>query len=178
MKIYYLILIIMITFFSCDVPKRQTVNKVELKNIYSNLKKDSVYKIFIGYHIVRRDNENYFMYRNLITDSSDFVVPNLTINREKELFFTQHPNARFQFDIMRNLGIKAVSTENYDPEKKRLEYSYTDGYDFANYELSFILSDSIEITHVNFDTIEYYRLIKNDYKILDKLSSNWFVLKR
>lgn len=178
MKIYYLILIIIISFFSCDVPEKQTVKKVELKNIYSELEKDSVYKIFIGYHIVRRDNENYFMYRNLMTDSSDFVVPNLTINKEKEAFFTQHPNARFQFDIMRNLDIKAVTTMNYDSENKRLEYSYSVGYDFTRYELSFILSDSIEITHINFDTTEYYYLIKNAYNILYQFSSNWFVLKR
>ena len=117
-------------------------------------------------------------------DSSDFVVPNFRADEgtkdynEKELFFKQNPDAKLQFDVMKKYGIKAVATHNYNPETKRLEYSDSLGYDFDNYGLSFMLSDSIEITNINFDTTEYFRLIKKHYTVLEKLDTNWFVLKR
>jgi hypothetical protein len=179
---YLITLVIITSFFSCDAPKQPTEKENNLISIYNGLKKDSIFTKFIGYHIVRRDNENYFMYRNLRIDSNEFVVPNLKAPigtkdyKEKELFFKNNPDAKLQFDIMRKYGIKAVSTLNYNGKSKRLEHSYHVGYDFNNYQLIFTISDSIDLTNINFDLNEYLQL--TNYMVKKKLDSNWLVLRR
>jgi len=181
----FLIIIVMITLITaCGEIKEPKIKKSDWINVYNELKKDSVFKKFIGYHIVRRDNENYFMHRNLMIDSSNFEVPFLNANegtkdyREKELFFEKNPNAKLQFDIMKKLGIKAVLTYNYNPETKRLESSQNVGYNFNLYELTFMISDSISISNINFNYNGYTQIIRENHNVIERLGSNWFVLKR
>lgn len=184
MKNYLVIVLIVSMITSCVEIKNPKVEKSDLANICNELKKENNFKKFIGYHIVRRDNENYFMHRNLMIDSSDFVVPNFRASEgtkdyeEKELFFKNNPDARIQFDIMKKLDIKAVITENYNPETSRLEYSENVGHDFHNYELIFAFTDSISITNINFDTNTYFKIIDKYFQVTEKLDTNWFVLKR
>ncbi len=170
---------------SCsEMFKEKGLERTDIINIYNELKKDSTYTKFIGYHIVRRDNENYFMHRNLMVDSSDFIVPNWKASegtkgyKEKELFLKNNHDAKLQFDIMNELGIRAVLTYNYNPETKRLESDENIGYEFDKYELTFMLSDSIEISTINFSFDDYMKIKSKYYEVTEKLDSNWFVLKR
>ncbi len=56
-------------------------------------------------------------------------------------------------------GIKAVITRNYNNETKKLEYQEYGGYDFNNYELLFMISDSINICNINFNSKNYFKTI-------------------
>jgi len=184
MKKQLIITIMFLLITSCsEMLKEPRIERDDIIKIYNELKKDSVFTKFIGYYIVRRDDSEYFfMYRNLMIDSSDFVVPNLKATegtqdyKEKELFFKQNPDAKLQFDIMKKLGIKAVFTDNYNTKTKRLESNDSVGYDFNKYKLTFAITDSIDIANINFDLNEYLQI--TNYTVEEKLDSNWLVLKR
>lgn len=155
----------------------------ECKNVYNDLVQDKNYEKFIGFHIVRRDNENTFFYKNLKTDSSEWQPPiqyhdDIQDLDKKTISFFEHcPEAKFQFDMMLKYKIKGVITSNYNVEGEKLEYREYEGFDFNKYELMFFISDSILVSHINFDFEKYYLLIKTNYKIIERLDSTWFVLK-
>ncbi len=183
MKKCLILMVIIIFISSCESPKKLKGKDFNATSIYYGLKKDSIFTKFIGYHIVRRAGEDQFFYNNLRTDSTSWQPSVLYRGDDKELdgrtelFFKKFPEARLQFDIMRKYNIEAVITDNYNPETKRLEYREFGGYDFSYYALSFKLSDSISINNINFDINEYFQIIKNNYKLIETLDSNWLVLK-
>lgn len=179
-----IVIVIIASISSCDVTKESNKKDIDFISVYNGLKKSNVYTKFIGYHIVRRDNENYFMYRDLKIDSGSWEIIVLNekddtrLYKKTKLFFERYPHAKLQFDIMKKYSIKAIFTYNYNEEAKRLESDENMGYSFNNYELTFKLSDSSDIANINFDFDEYSRLIKDKYQIIERLDSNWFVLKR
>jgi hypothetical protein len=157
--------------------------KSECRNIYNALVQNNNFQKFIGFHIVRRDNGNTFFYNNLNIDSSGWQSPinydsSQGLDEQTTLFFKNNPEAKFQFDMIIKYGIKGVITDNYNVEKKKLEYRESGGYNFNKYELSFFISDSISISHINFDFENYSTLISRDFRIIEKLDSTWFILKR
>jgi hypothetical protein len=100
------------------------------------------------------------------------------LDKQTTLFFKKNPEAKFQFDMMLKYGIKAVITENYNVEKIKLEYRESGGFNFNKYELTFFISDSISISHFNFDFESYSKLIKENYRVIEKFDSTWFILNR
>jgi hypothetical protein len=185
MKKHLIALAAIMTILSCSVPEKPTQKEIDLSGIYAGLRKDSVYTKFVGFHIVRRSGSDcFFMYRNLRIDSSCFVVPNLNAiegtrdYKEKELFFKDNPDAHLQLDVMKKYGIRAVLTDNYNEGTKRLESSDSIGYGFAKYELTFALSDSIDLACINFNCSDYMQVVAGKYRHIERLDSNWFVLKR
>ena len=181
---YLIVLVIIISVFSCDIPKKLNGNDINPISIYYGLKKNNIFTKFIGYHIVWRAGEDQFFYNDLRNDSTSWQTSVLYRGEDKkldsstELFFKKFPDAKLRFDIMRKYNIQAVITDNYNPTTKRLEYRDYGGYDFNHYALSFKLSDSISINKINFNIKEYYNLVKNNYKMVEKLDSNWLILKR
>jgi hypothetical protein len=155
----------------------------ECRDIYQTLIQNNNFQKFIGYHIVRRDNGDLFFYNNLNNDLSSWQSP-ISYDVSQELdesttsFFENNPEAKFQFDMMLKYGIKAVSTNNYNVEKKKLEYRETGGFNFNQYELTFLLSDSISVSHINFDFGSYSMLIKDHHSVVEELDSTSLVLKR
>ena len=79
---------------------------------------------------------------------------------------------------MKKLKLQAVLTLNYNQITNKLEYDYGKGVKFKNYELEFAVSEYISITHINFNFNDYLNIIREDYDIIERLESNWFVLKR
>lgn len=166
---------LIIFFLSCGMNDNSAEYRTNYRRIYNGLKKDNDFSKFIGFHIVRRGN-NQFFYKNLKADSSiniPVVYDGGNPKLATKLFFEQNINSRMQLDKMNEFGIKAVITTNYDSIEQRIEYPRKGGCAFNNYQLMFTLSDSIEIVNIN-----YYRLIKNHYSVVEKLDSNWLVLKR
>lgn len=157
--------------------------KSEFRNIYNALIQNNNFQKFIGFHIVRRDNGDTFFYNNLNIDSSGWQSPinydgDQSLGKQATLFFKNNPEAKFQFDIMIKYGINAVSTSNYNVEKKKLEYRESGGFNFNKYELTFFISDSVSISHINFNFDNYSKLIKDYYRVIGKFDSTWFILKR
>ena len=143
-------------------------NKGYYEKIYKSITNDKEYEKFIGYHIVRR-NEDQFFYKDLSHDSSAW---------QAVLFRSTSSNMKHLFEIMYKYKIKAVVTLNYNSFKKKLEYKKNGANDFHKYELNFFLSDGIKIVNINFDIKDYDRLIKDHYSVVEKLDSKWFVLKK
>jgi len=183
MKKFLIVPVIIMFLFSCEKPEKISGENINLISIYNGLKKNNIFTKFIGYYIVRRDGGDQFFYNDL-SDSTSWEPSVLYKGEDKKLdfnakiFFEKFPNARLQFDIMKKYNIKAVITDNYNPESKRLEYNENGGYDFSYYALSFKLSDSISIDNINFNLNEYFRMVRNKYEVIKKLDSNWLVLKR
>ncbi len=138
MKKLLVIIVVVSSIVSCEVNKkiREKEKEADLISAYKELKKDSIYTKFIGYHIVRRDGENQFFYNNLKSDSSTWESPVLyedegtELRNRTKLFFERNPDAKSQFDIMKRLGIKAVISANYNPKTKRFEYRHRDKGEF------------------------------------------------
>jgi len=178
------LLILLLVLSACErfhQTKEERLNS-ECRNIYNALIQNNSFQKFIGFHIVRRDNGNTFFYNNLNIDSSGWQSPinydgSQGLDEQTTLFFKNNPEAKFQFDMMLKYNIKAVITENYNVEKKKLEYRESGGFNFNNYELTFFISDSISISHINFDFENYSKLIKEYYRVIEKFDSTWFILK-
>jgi hypothetical protein len=179
-------LIALMILVSCNVNKesREIGRMIEYRSIYNGLRNSNDFERFIGFHIVRRDGGNQFFYNDLKNDSIAWQDPILYSSESEELdeqtkkFFDINPKAKQQFDLMISYGIKAVITNNYNAQTNRLEYRENGGYDFNTYELLILLSDSISISHINFDITEYSYIIKENYDIIENLDATWFVLKR
>jgi hypothetical protein len=179
------LLVLLLVLSACERFQQSKEERLKSKcsNIYQALSQNNSFQKFIGFHIVRRDNGNTFFYNNLNIESSGWQSPinydgSQGFDEQITLFFKNNPEAKFQFDMMLKYGIKAVSTGNYNIEKKKLEYRESGGFNFNKYELTFFISDSISISHINFDFENYSKLIKNYYKVMEKFDSTWFVLKR
>lgn len=178
MKKLFVTFALTVSVISCSGPSKPTHKEVNLQGVHAGLRDDSVFARFIGYHIVTRDgSESFFAYRNQRIESSTWLLPNLNVANERELFFKENPNASLQLDIMKKYGIKAVLTYNYNEKAKRLEYSDSLGYGFSKYELTFLLSDSISLSCINFDFRDYMQLVGSRYNHIERLDSNWLVLK-
>ena len=185
MKKQFVTFALAVSMVSCTGPGKQTHTEVDPPGVYAGLSDDHVYEKFIGYHIIRRGaSESYFEYRNQRIESSHYFVPNLNAVRgtqdyeENEFFFKENPDARLQLEIMKKYGIRAVFSYNFNEESKRLEISDSLGYGFSKYELAFVLSDSISLSCINFDFREYVQILgSKDYHV-ERLDSNWVVLKR
>ncbi len=186
MKIHHAILLLFffVNSFSVKLVSQEILEK-DVEIIYKELKQDSVYTKFVGFDVIRRtDDEYYFMYRDLRKDSSLFVFPNYygTESEKEKLnndpFFKQNPNALIQYEIIKKHHIRAVLTYNYDSKLNQLLRSKTEGYNFIDYELVFLLNDNSLITHVNFNPQEYCKIKKIKYPNIEKLDSNWFFIKR
>ncbi len=177
--------VLLLTLSACErfQQSREERLKSECRNIYQALNQNNSFQKFIGFHIVRRDKGNTFFYNNLNIDSSGWQSPinyhgSESLDEQTTLFFKKNPEAKFQFDMMLKYGVKAVITENYNVDKKKLEYRESGGFNFDQYELTFHISDSISISHINFDYENYSKLIKEYDRVIEKFDSTWFILKR
>lgn len=175
-----IIFVLVLFSISCENDDNSEKNKINYTKIYNEFKKENVFSKFIGYHIVRRGNDQFF-YKNLKSDSSARISIVYNYGNPKhatKLFFKQNTNSRMQLDKMNEYGIKAVICTNYDTIAKKIEYPEKGGSVFKNYQLIFALSDSIDMVNINFDLNDYYQLIKNHYSVVEKFDSNWLILKR
>lgn len=186
MKKLIFTVIVVLSCISCEGNKkiREKGKETNLVGVSEELKKDSIFTKFIGYQIVKRDGENQFFYNDFKFDSNTWEAPVLyedegtKLPNQTKLFFEKYPEAKTQFDIMKKLGIRAVLSYNYNPEAKRLESDENVGYEFDKYKLTFILSDSIEISTINFSYDDYMQIKSQYSEVTEKLDTNWFVLKR
>ncbi len=173
-----------VSLVSCAGPGKQTNKDVDLSGVHAALKDDRVYEKFIGYHIIRRDDSEWtFWYRNQRINSSRYFLPNLNAVKgtkdyeDKEHFFRENPGAPLQLEILKKYEIRGVVCYNYNEVSKRLEFSDSLGYRFSKYALEFVLSDSISLSCINFDFREYMHVLGSRDCHIERLDSNWSVLK-
>ena len=186
MKKLLIILVVILSFISCvkNEKIREKGTEINFAEVYEELRQDNNFDKFIGYYIVKRDGGNQFFYNDLKSDSSTWEDPVLyedkgtKLRNQTKILFKKYPEAKYQFDIMKKLCIRGVLTYNYDPETKRLESDENVQYDFDKYKLTFMLSDSIEISTINFSYDDYMQIKSQYWEVAEKLDSNWFVLKR